>query len=108
VRPEISLVCDKLDRRVLGRELLRYLDAVIGRGIVDYQNTQVCNRLPQNAFDAIAQKMSVLVAGDRDIDTRWGCAVFSGCRVLKVLCRHLGRPRQMRHLWQIKTVKQAA
>jgi hypothetical protein len=59
---------DNLDPSVLKGKLARDFCTVIGRRIVNDQNTEVLNSLGQDTRDALAQKPAILVTRNGDVD----------------------------------------
>ena len=60
---------EDFDAPILARELARHVEAIVGRAVVDNENTQGFDALMQNAADAVPEKSAVLKAGNNDIDT---------------------------------------
>jgi hypothetical protein len=56
---------------VLGDELLGDFIGIVGRGVVDDQDTEI-HGLAQNTFNALSQKVPVIVAWNNEIDSTHG------------------------------------
>src|SRR5690606_9571596 len=98
VRAEIGFVEGNLDIAVFRGEPPGDLSAAIGGGIVDDEDAQIADSLAQHAFDALAQKASLLKAGDGDIDARHAflpCCVVAPA-LTKRSCRCPARPNRRR------------